>query len=78
MQAIVLGVGDYDIYLSPCAGAYFTRIPGVAPESADNRNTSSPPGPAAKTMPSDIPKRIFLGFRLATAMTNRPVSSSGL
>ena len=55
----------------------FTLIPGVAPSSGCRTNSSAPPGPAARTMPSEVPKRIFLGFRLATITVWRPTSSAG-
>lgn len=57
--------------------AYFTFIPGFAPESAESRNISLPPGPAANTMPSDVPNFILRGFRFATATTRRPSNSAG-
>ena len=37
----------------------------LKPVSGCNTHKSSPPGPAANTMPSDTPNRIFRGFRLA-------------
>ena len=40
-----------------------------APSSGDSRKMSSPPGPAASTIPSDTPKRILRGARLATTIT---------
>src|SRR5690554_7941365 len=53
-------------------------MPGVAPESGDRMKISLPPGPAARTMPSDIPNFILRGFRLATITVKRPSRSSGL
>ena len=53
------------------AGVYFTRIPGWAPVSGE-RSNSLPPGPAASTMPSDIPNFILRGARFATTTVNLP------
>ena len=57
---------------------YLTRIPGLAPLSGESTKRSSPPGPAASTMPSERPKRIFLGAKFATITVCRPTKSSGL
>jgi hypothetical protein len=57
---------------------YLTRIPGSAPLSGLNRNSSLPPGPAARTIPSETPKRILRGARLATITVSRPASASGV
>ena len=57
--------------------AYLTLIPGSAPESTESRKISFPPGPAANTMPSDVPNRILRGSKLATATTRRPSNSAG-
>jgi len=54
-----------------------TLMPGVAPESADNRNTPGLSPLAASTMPSDIPNFIFRGARLATITVRRPFSAAG-
>jgi len=51
---------------------YLTRIPGIAPSSGFKTKISDPPGPAARTMPSETPKRIFRGARLATITVKRP------
>src|SRR5262249_32600591 len=56
---------------------YFTGIPALAPASASSRNKSSPPEPADRIMPSDTPKRILRGARLAINTTLRPTSFSG-
>ena len=56
---------------------YFTLIPGWAPESGSRMNSSLPPGPAASTMPSETPKRILRGARLATITVSRPSRSCG-
>ena len=48
------------LYASP----YFTFMPGSAPLSGDSKKMSEPPGPAASTMPSDTPKRIFAGGKI--------------
>ena len=56
---------------------YFTRMPASAPESGCKTHKSLPPGPAASTMPSETPKRIFRGARLATTTVSLPSSSSG-
>ena len=56
---------------------YLTRIPGSAPLSGLNRNSSFPPGPAARTIPSETPKRILRGARLVTITVSRPASASG-
>jgi uncharacterized protein YehS (DUF1456 family) len=45
---------------------YFTCWPGFAPSSGLNRKISFPPGPAAITIPSEMPKRILRGARFAT------------
>ncbi len=57
--------------------AYLTTMPGVAPASGCSRKMSLPPGPAASTMPSETPKRILRGARLATHTVSRPTSSAG-
>jgi len=57
--------------------SYLTLMPGSAPSSGFKRRISFPPGPAARTIPSDSPKRIFLGARLATITVNLPSRSSG-
>ena len=57
---------------------YLTAMPGVAPLSGDSKKMSASPGPAASTMPSDTPKRIFRGARLATTTVNRSTRSSGV
>ena len=56
---------------------HLTRMPGVAPESADSANISLPPGPAANIMPSEIPKRIFRGSKFATTTMSRPTRVAG-
>lgn len=56
---------------------YLTRIPGWAPSSGFRINKSLPPGPAASTIPSDRPKRILRGARLATTTVSLPINSSG-
>jgi len=58
-------------------GAYFTFMPGSAPASGLSKKRSRPPGPAASTMPSETPKRILRGARLATITVRRPTSPSG-
>ena len=58
-------------------GGYFTRIPGRAPSCGSRINRSLPPGPAAKTIPSDRPKRIFRGAKFATITVCLPIKSSG-
>lgn len=57
---------------------YLMRIPGCAPLSGDRSQISSPPGPAAITIPSDIPKRILRGAKLATTTVSLPINCSGL
>ena len=54
-----------------------TTMPGSAPLSGDSRKMSRPPGPAARTMPSEVPKRILRGARLATTTVRRPTSAVG-
>lgn len=54
-----------------------TVAPGFAPWSASSRNRSLPPSPADRIMPSDRPKRILRGARLAMNTTLRPSSLSG-
>ena len=61
------------LYLSD----YLTRIPGLAPSSGFNIHKSLPPGPAANTMPSLMPKRILRGARFATITVSLPSKSSG-
>ena len=61
----------------PSRRGYFTFMPGSAPLSGATRKMSLPPGPAASTMPSDTPKRILRGARLATTTTWRPTSCAG-
>ncbi len=56
---------------------YLTRIPGWAPSSGLRMKSAFPPGPAASTMPSEIPKRILRGARLATITVSFPSRSSG-
>ena len=56
---------------------HFTFMPGVAPASGERMKISCPPGPAASTMPSDMPKRILRGARLATTTVRRPTSCAG-
>ena len=56
---------------------YFTFIPGVAPASGDSRKMSFPPGPAASTMPSEMPKRILRGLRFASTSVRRPTQLLG-
>lgn len=56
----------------------WTRWPGTAPVSGDNRKTSVPPAPLAQIMPWLSPNFICRGFRLATQITSRPTRSSGL
>jgi len=74
IRAIYFPVG---IMLSFVSKLYLTRIPGLAPLSGCNRKISLSPGPAANTIPSDIPKRILRGARLATTTVRRPSTSSG-
>ena len=52
-------------------------MPGVAPASGESTKISCPPGPDASTMPSDSPKRILRGARLATTTVSRPTSCDG-
>lgn len=59
-------------------GTYITFMPGVAPLSGESRKIVSPPGPAAKIIPSETPNRIFRGARFATITVRRPSSSSAL
>src|SRR5690606_22650277 len=54
-----------------------TSMPGWAPLSGLSRKISSPPGPAASTMPSDRPNFILRGARLATSTTSLSFSCSG-
>ena len=54
-----------------------TGAPGLAPWSASSRKRSLPPSPAERIIPSDSPKRIFRGARLAMNTTLRPTSFSG-
>lgn len=75
MRAIYFPVG---IMLAFVSKLYLTRIPGLAPLSGCNRKMSLSPGPAANTIPSDMPKRIFRGARLATITVKRPSTSSGV
>ncbi len=56
---------------------HFTFIPGIAPSSGLKIYRSLPPGPAARTMPSETPKRILRGARLATITVYLPSRSSG-
>jgi len=58
--------------------SYLTRIPATAPSSGFNIHKSLSPGPAASTIPSDIPKRILRGAKLATITVCLPIKSSGL
>src|SRR5688572_26095316 len=58
------------------APVYFTFMPGAAPESGATRKISAPPGPAASTIPSEMPKRILRGSRFATSTASRPTSSA--
>jgi len=60
------------------AMSYLTRIPAIAPSSGFNIHKSLSPGPAASTIPSDIPKRILRGAKLATITVCLPIKSSGL
>jgi len=57
--------------------SYLILIPGSAPASGLRIKRSLPPGPAARTMPSERPKRILRGARLATMTVYRPTSSAG-
>ncbi len=57
------------------APVHRTRMPGRAPSSTPSSQISRPPGPAASTIPSETPKRIFRGARLATTTTRRPASA---
>ena len=57
--------------------AYLTCMPGSAPLSGASRKMSVPPGPAASTMPSEVPKRILRGARFATTTVSRPMRSAG-
>jgi hypothetical protein len=52
-------------------------MPGWAPASGASRKISAPPGPAASTMPSEVPKRILRGARLATTTVSRPTQLLG-
>ena len=54
-----------------------TVAPGGAPASTSSRNRSAPPLPADRIIPSETPKRILRGARLATNTTLRPISASG-
>ena len=56
---------------------HLTFMPGLAPGSGVRMNISSAPGPAASTMPSEMPKRIFLGVRFATITVSLPTRSCG-
>ena len=58
-------------------GNHLTFMPGLAPVSGVRMKISSPPGPAASTMPSDTPKRILRGARFATITVSLPTRSSG-
>ena len=58
-------------------GNHLTFMPGLAPASGVRMKISSPPGPAASTMPSDTPKRILRGARFATITVSLPTRSSG-
>lgn len=55
-----------------------TVMPGLAPESGLKRKIFSPPGPAAKTMPSETPNFMVLGLRFATSTVSFPTRSSGV
>lgn len=66
-----------DLNVRSFSNHYLTCIPGCAPLSGLSRKISFPPGPAAITMPSETPKRILRGARLATIMVKRPSSSFG-
>jgi len=65
------------VFALPSNDGYFTCMPGCAPESGLSKKISLPPGPAAITIPSETPKRILRGARLATMMVSRPSSSLG-
>ena len=54
-----------------------TFMPGCAPLSAPAGRRRPSSLPAHSTMPSDTPKRILRGSRLAIISTSRPTSSSG-
>lgn len=56
---------------------YLTRMPGLAPLSGCNKKMSLSPGPAANTIPSETPNRIFRGAKFATTIVKQPSISSG-
>src|SRR5690554_944274 len=63
-------------------GAQVTRMPGWAPVWGSRMyrpaSTFGSAWLAAKTMPSETPKRILRGARLATSTVSLPTRSSGL
>lgn len=59
------------------AGAHRIFMPGCAPSSSVNSHVPSS-SPAARIMPSEVPKRIWRGSRLATITTMRPFNCSGV
>ena len=62
----------------PPAWPQVTFMPASAPLSGESRNTSGPSSPLAhNTMPSETPKRILRGSRLAIMTTWRPMSFAG-
>lgn len=67
------GVQDGDVFITQC-----TRCPGSAPSSTVSKNTSLPPGPDARIIPSLIPNFIFRGARFAANTTRRPTNCSGV
>lgn len=56
---------------------HLTRMPGRAPSSGPMSQISDDPGPAASTIPSEVPNRIFRGLRLATTTVSRLTRSPG-
>ena len=59
------------------AGAHRIFMPGCAPSSSVSNHVPSS-SPAARIMPSDVPKRIWRGSRLATITISRPFNCSGV
>ena len=77
ISAALIAIPTSSAMGAACSGGQRTGMPGSAPASGDRRNNSEPPLPAASTMPSDTPKRILRGARLATITVRRPSRAAG-
>ena len=65
-----------DLRVAAHGRAQLTFMPALAPASGERRKRPSSPE-AASAMPSEVPKRIFLGLRFATTTMWRPTSCAG-